>query len=195
MHGKKLTKMVDRVEALEKTLENFAMVQQVTNAVIKRLLSDSERYDKELTTSLNMLNEIQYRTLAMIDVAGLSNDKLNESAEALRVKDFEDMSKKDDEDNSLIDSDVVTDESVVTITSTAVDASKSIFRSKFFVEGIKGNELHEKVMGAKLGDEIKVNIDGVEHTVKILAVKKPAPQVAVVTDESAVATPAEAKPE
>ncbi len=183
MNGTKTMKMVDRVEALEKQLENMAMVQQIVNSALKKVMTDSAKQDEELRTALSMLNEMQYRTLAIINVADLDRCALDREANAMRALDFEDMSNADDKDNGFVDTDVIAEDSVVTITTTAKDPKESIFRSKFLIEGIKDVELKTKLIGAKVNDSFEAKIDGVDHTITILAVKKVAPVAAVASDE------------
>ena len=179
MKGVKLNKqdsLKSKVRELEVALQNTQMALQVSQMMIKHLTDQFKATQNDLSSTMGMLNDFQYRTLAMLEVGNFNRDAIEEKAEAIKLLDFNKASDKDDELKGYVSDDagVVTEDSVVTITSHTPDLAEDqgIFRSKFPMSECLSPQLRQKLLGLKLNDSVKVELNGAVHDIKILSIKK-----------------------
>lgn len=180
MKGMKLNKQAsskDRIKELEVALQNTQMALQVSQMMIKHMTDQFKAVQNDLTNTMGMLNDFQYRTLAMLEVGNFNRDDIEQKAEALKLVDFDKASAKEDEQKGYVhDEDgVVTENSVITITSHTPDLAEDqgIFRSKFPMSECLTPALRGKILGAKLNETVDVEIGGIKHNLTILSIKKP----------------------
>jgi FKBP-type peptidyl-prolyl cis-trans isomerase (trigger factor) len=143
--------------------------------MMKHVSNQLQGIDADLKNSFGMLNDFQYRTLAMIELANYSSDELESKAEEIKLKHFNKAS--DDEDKQkkyVLDNDSeVNENSIVTITSSCKDNEElSIFRSKFPMSECLTPNIREKLLGLKRGEEVEVDIYGNTHVVQLLSIRK-----------------------
>jgi hypothetical protein len=179
MKGVKLNKqdsLKSKVRELEVALQNTQMALQVSQMMIKHLTDQFKATQNDLSSTMGMLNDFQYRTLAMLEVGNFDRNAIEEKAEAIKLLDFNKASDKDDELKGYVsdDSGVITEDSVVTITSHTPDLAEDqgIFRSKFPMSECLSPQLRQKLLGLKLNDSVKVDLNGAVHDIKILSIKK-----------------------
>ena len=179
MKGLKLGKQTspkDRIKELEVSLQNTQMALQVSQMMIKHITDQFKAVQTDLTNTMGMLNDFQYRTLAMLEVGNFNRDDIEKKAEALKLVDFDKASAKEDAANNYLDdaSGVVSENSVITITSSTPDLveDQGIFRSKFPMSECFTPALREKLLGLKLNDIVEADVGGVKHRITVLSIKK-----------------------
>lgn len=179
MKGIKLSKQAspkDRIKELEVSLQNTQMALQVSQMMIKHITDQFKAVQTDLTNTMGMLNDFQYRTLAMLEVGNFNRDDIEKKAEALKLVDFDKASSKEDAANNYVDdvSGVVSEGSIITITSNTPDLAEDqgIFRSKFPMSECFTPALREKLLGLKLNDTVEADVGGVKHKITILSIKK-----------------------
>ena len=184
MKGAKLNKQTsskDKVKELEVALQNTQMALQVSQMMIKHITDQFKAVQNDVTNTMGMLNDFQYRTLAMLEVGKFDREEVEQKAEALKLVDFEKASSKEDNQKGYVNDDegVVNENSVITVTSHTPDLAEDqgIFRSKFPMSECLTPSLREKLLGLKLNETVEVEIGGVKHTLTVLSIKKT--QVAV----------------
>jgi uncharacterized coiled-coil protein SlyX len=179
MKGMKLNKQAsskDRIKELEVALQNTQMALQVSQMMIKHITDQFKAVQNDVTNTMGMLNDFQYRTLAMLEVGNFDRQDIEQKAEALKLVDFDNASAKEDAQKGYIQDDagVVGEGSVITITSHTPDLAEDqgIFRSKFPMSECLSPSLREKILGLKLNDTVEVDIGGIKHNITVLSIKK-----------------------
>ena len=179
MKGVKLNKqdsIKTKVKELEVALQNMQMALQVSQMMIKHLTDQFKATQNDLSSTMGMLNDFQYRTLAMLEVGKFNTGEIESIAEKLKLKDFDNASDKDDALKGYVDDEagLVTEDSVITITSRTPDLAEDqgIFRSKFPMSECLSPQLRQKLLGLKLNDTVTAELNGASHVITILSVKK-----------------------
>lgn len=179
MKGMKLNKQTpakDRIKELEVALQNTQMALQVSQMMIKHITDQFKAVQNDVTNTMGMLNDFQYRTLAMLEVGNFDREDIERKAETLKLIDFDNASAKEDAQRGYVleDSGIVAENSVITITSHTPDLAEDqgIFRSKFPMSECLTPSLREKLLGLKLNDTVEVEIGSVKHSLTILSIKK-----------------------
>ena len=179
MKGMKLNKQTspkDRIKDLEVSLQNTQMALQVSQMMIKHITDQFKAVQTDLTNTMGMLNDFQYRTLAMLEVGQFNRDDIERKAEELKLVDFDKASAKEDAVNNYVDDagGLVNENSIITITSNTPDLAEDqgIFRSKFPMSECFTPALREKLLGLKLNDSVEADVGGVKHKITILSIKK-----------------------
>ena len=175
MKGSKKLPLKDRVEQLETMLSNLQMVMNISQAMIKNINSAGMKVDQDVSNMMGVVNDLQYRTLSMMENTVFNKDELNEIADKFKLKDFNDASDKEDAEKGFIIGKETTPDSIVIITSTA-DNDAGIFRSKLAIKDTVLPELKEKLVGKKVGDHVVANINGLEHNIEILGIREEQPK-------------------
>ena len=166
----------DRIKELETAVQNMQMALQMSQMMTKHLMNQFQTFQSDLGSTMGMLNDFQYRTLAMLELGNFSADDIDAKAEEFKLKDFNDASDKEDaQKNYLADDDgVVGEDSVVILTSKTPDLEedKGIFRSKFPMAECLTPDLREQLLGSKVGDTVESDIYGVKHVITVLGLRK-----------------------
>jgi uncharacterized coiled-coil protein SlyX len=188
MKGMKLDKqgsVKNKIKELEVALQNTQMALQVSQMMIKHLTDQFKATQNDVASTMGMLNDFQYRTLAMLEVGNFNKDAIDAQAEIFKLKDFNDASIKEDADKGYLEdtTGVVAEDSVIVITSRtpSLAEDQGIFRSKFPMSECLTPALRQKLLGLKLNETTSIELGGVVHEVTILSIKK-----IKVADESAV---------
>ena len=179
MKGMRQTKSVkstkERLKELETTASNSQMALQLSQMMVKHLTNQVSALEKDVTNTMGILNDFQYRTLAMLELGNFSKDEINAKADELREIDFNKASDQEDVAKGYeVDAEgIIKEDSIVTITSNTPDEEedRGIFRSKFIMSEITTPDLREKLLGAKLNDTIEVDMNNVKHVITILSVR------------------------
>ena len=164
-----------KIKELEVAMQNVQMATQVSQMMLRQMLEQFQGLRRDLDNSMGILNDFQYRTQAIMELTGLDIDKLNELAEGYKLRDY--MAASDAEDAQKgyePDEDgVINEESVVIITSsTNGEEDKGIFRSKFAMAECQTDTLREQLLGKKVGDSFTEEINGDEHEITIVGLRK-----------------------
>ena len=167
----------DRLSELERMTSNLQMATQVTQQLLKQILGQLELVKGDNTNTINLANDLQYRTLAMIEVGNFSKSELEKEAERLKLIDYNSASDKEDKEKGYVNDDIVKEDSIVIISSTTDSQTDTgIFRSKFPVASCPFEQLKKDLVGKKWGDRFQADLKGTMHTIEIVGVKKILPK-------------------
>lgn len=187
MKANKAPSTKDRIRELETAAQNMQMAMQMSQMMIKHLTDQFSVVQNDLGSTMGMVNDFQYRTLAMLDLGKFNNDEIEAKAEEFKLKDFNSASDKEDLAKGYTNDDagVITEDSIVLITSNtpSLDEDQGIFRSKFPMSECLTPELRESLLGAKLGETIDGDVQGVTHKITILGLRL-APVVEEIAEEN-----------
>lgn len=161
-----------RLEELEQSITALQFSVELSQNLLKRMLQTISRLDQDNVNTINVMNDIQYRTLAMLETSAFNKDEVDAIADSIKLRDFNDASDKEDLVKGLNVIDCVTETSCVIFTSTTdSETTPGVFRSKLFVSEIFDQELRNKFVGKKVNDTVVHNINEVEHTITILGIR------------------------
>jgi sugar-specific transcriptional regulator TrmB len=176
MRQEKQPSSKSKIRELETLLKNSQMSLQVTQMMIKHLSDQVKALQKDVGSSMGMLNDLQYRTLALLEVGNFDKIAVNTSADVFKLNDFNKMSDKEDvEKKYLVDeAGIVKEDSIVIVTTNtpSLPEDQGIFRSKFPMSECIAPNLRDALLGAKVGDTLDVDIYGVNHSLTILGLRK-----------------------
>jgi len=169
------------MQQMVQMVENLQMAIRILQMSMQQLAQSYQRMDSDVANMFGVLNDLQYRTLAMMELYSVDKEKLNEIATALKTRDYNTASDKEDKDKGYEVVDAVEPTSVLTVTSECPeDPTAAIFRSKFKLDESGNAEAIAALPGKKAGDKVELNIRGKKHIIEILAVRKaPAPAAKV----------------
>lgn len=165
----------DKFKELDVAIKNCEMATRLTQMMVKQLLEQLQNSRLDIDNTMGMLNDFQYRTLAMLELSGIPKEDIDKRADELKLKNYNAASEAEDVAKGYIDDSagVVGEDSVVTITSsTNGDEDRGIFRSKFPMSECLTPSIKEKIMGLKLGDSFEEQIKNDVHKITIVSLKK-----------------------
>lgn len=172
----------EAIKNMQTELKNMQMAMRINQMMTQQIIQQFSNAGTDIENVMRVSNDLQYRTLAMLEVLGVDLDKLDEVADRLKLKDYNAASDKEDAAKGYSVGDVVGEHSVVIITSEAPNDS-GIFRSKFKLSESGQPNIQEALLGKKVGDKVKVMLNNLEHEVELLGVREepqgaPAPEAA-----------------
>ena len=167
------TSRKDKLRQLEVELKNMQMAARISQMMTQQLMQNNQNISQDLGRALGLINELQYKILAIQRASGLDVAALAAAADELRLKDFNEASDKEDADLGLLPIDTVEEDSTVILTSTTASADTGIFRSKIKLADSGVPELVKSLTGQKVGTKVKVQLNGLEHEVELLGVRRP----------------------
>jgi hypothetical protein len=165
----------DRFKELDVAIKNCEMATRLTQMMVKQLLEQMQNSRLDIDNTMGMLNDFQYRTLAMLELSGIDKKLIDKRADELKLADYMKASDAEDAAKNYVDdaAGIVGEDSVVTITSsTNGDEDRGIFRSKFPMSECLTPSIKEKIMGLKLGESFEETIKGDVHKITVVALKK-----------------------
>ena len=155
--------------------------------MVKHLTDQFQAIQTDLGTSMGMLSDFQYRTLAMLNLGDFNVDAIDDKAEELKLVDFNKASDKEDLEKgfTLDDSGLIAEDSVVILSSTTPELPEDggIFRSKFPMSECLTPNLREDLLGSKVGEIVESEIQGVKHLITVIGLRK-SPVVEEVNEEN-----------
>lgn len=178
----------ESVQSLGKELENMQMAARVSQMMIQQLMQNMKGMSEDLGSMSSQLYELQYNFSALKKHLNIDNEAVNKIANEQRLKDFEEAAAKADAKDGLVEAATVGDDSTVTITSTASDSEgndRSIFRSRVKLSET-GPELIAALKDKAVGEKVTATLNGVQHSVELLAIRNPAPISTEASQEVAV---------
>ena len=175
----------EKFQQLVKQVESLSMATRLNQLLIQKMGQQMGEMAQGISNSQTMLNDFQYRLLALQKNLNVNVDDLQAVADALKLEDFTKASDEQDADGTwdVIDT-VETNNDTVIITSTTPGEKedKGILRSRITVAEMQQPELQAKLIGAKTGDVVVHTLNGCEHHITILGVRRKK-TVEVVTGE------------
>lgn len=171
----------ERLNELEAKIANMEMASRISQMMIQQLMGNLRNMQQDLGRALGLLNETQYKILAIQEVSGLDLTKMNEIANTKRLVDFNEASDKEDLDGQFTVGSVgatVQADSTIILTSTTKETDQGIFRSRLKLADCGVPELINAFMGAEVGAKTTVALNGVEHQIELLGIRTPPPQAA-----------------
>lgn len=168
-----------QVKELTTAVANIQQAMNIQKIMFQQFGNNFAKIDRDVHNAMGIINDLQYRTLALLELSG-QVDKVNEIAERLKLKDFNDASAKEDLEKGYVEDDVVKENSIITLTSVCQDdEDRSIFRTKFNLgEEVVLPELKEKLIGLKVGEKVEAKLpDNLTHELEVVAIRKQNPKV------------------
>ena len=166
----------ERIRELEVAMQNTQMALQMSQMMVKHLTDQFQTFQTDLGGTMGMLNDFQYRTLAMLELGNFKNEDVDAKAEEFKLNDFNKASDKEDAEGNYIndDSGQVNEDSVVIITTSTPDTEEDtgIFRSRFPMAECLTPQLRDALLESKVGDVVECDLYGVKHNVTILGLRK-----------------------
>jgi hypothetical protein len=164
----------DKFKTMDVELKNMQMAGRITQMMCQRLMENNQGMQGDMSRLFQLVSELQYKYLALQKVSGVDVDKLAAVAEELRLKDFEEASDKQDKAEGFVVADVVEANSTVILTSTTQqNPDQGIFRSRIKLAEAGVEELVNGLLGKSVGTKVKAKLNGVEHEVELLGIRKP----------------------
>ena len=180
---------------LQAMFQNLQIAVRLMQMSIEKITETTVKNDKDVGRSMGVLNDLQYRTLAMMEILQVDKAQLDEVATRMKSEDFDKASAQEDSRKNFTHAEVTDADCDVVITSFCqAEEAKSIFRSRITLNDITDPKLKEKFVGLKVGDVTTMTLLGQEHAVEILGIRKAAPKVEEVA-VTPVAEPAAMQPE
>jgi len=169
----------ERLRSMEAELKNLQMSARISQMLMKQMMDSTQAMQQDLGRALNLINELQYKILAVQSVGGLDLNALADVANGLRLKDFNEASDNEDKAAGFTVGDLVQADSTIIITSKTEGEDRGIFRSRIALAECGVKDLQEGFLGRDVGSKIITTLNGVEHTVELLAIRNPPPVAAV----------------
>lgn len=164
----------DAIGALQTEVQNLSMATQLSQMMIKQMMQNTQKLSQDLGSALGQLLELQYKFNAVRKHLNLDSAALDAIANEQRLVDFNDAAAKADVSENLEVGAVVSENSTVVLTSTAVDQSGTdvgIFRSRIKVSESGVPALNQELLGKKVGDKVNVTLNGNNHEIEILSIR------------------------
>lgn len=161
----------ERLKELEAELANIQMALRVSQMVTQQLMQSNKHLSEDMARYAGMVNELQYKFLAVQKVGNFTTAALDEAANALRLKDFNEASDAEDAEKGYTSAETVIDGAIVILTSTVEgDNEKGLFRSKVSLLEA-GPAIQEALLGKRVGEKVEVTLAGNKHLLEILGVR------------------------
>ena len=161
-----------KLHDMQAIVQNNQMGIRILQQVMQQSIQNNQNISQDISKMMGVLNDLQYRTLAMMEVLSIDKTALDATAEKLKIADFNEASDKEDVEKQYTVADVVTPESVVIVTSTCeTSPENAIFRSKFKLSESGNKEAMELFPGKKVNDVVELPLNGHTHMVTILAIR------------------------
>jgi hypothetical protein len=170
-----MPKTKDRIRSVETELQNSQMALRMSQAMTQQLMQNAQRISEDVGKLFGIINELQYKVLAMQDVLKLDGTQLNEIVTARRLSDFTEASDKEDREQGFTVGGTVTELSTVILTSKTANLDQGIFRSRVKMAEIGIPELTNQLLGKEVGATVTASLNGVQHEITLLGVRYPAP--------------------
>lgn len=157
-------------------LENLQMSVRVSQMMIQQLMQNVKSMGDDLGSASNQLFDLMYKFNAIQEHLKINPDTIVGIANNLRLDDFNKASANADAKEDLIGSDLVDDNSTITITSTAKDDSgqdRGIFRSRLKLSESGVPDLISKLNGKRVGERVQISLNGLDHEVELLSIRSP----------------------
>lgn len=166
--------------AMDKEVKNMQMAGRITQMMVQQLMQNIQNMSKDLGKAFGIINELQYKVLAMQSVGNFDMAALSKKAEETRLNDFIEASDAEDKAGNFTVGEKVQDDSTVIITSTTPGEDAGIFRSRIKLADCGVPALIQGLTGQAVGAKVNCTLNDAEHVVELLAIRNPPPAVEVV---------------
>ena len=181
IHGKKLAAKAtnsQRIREMDVELKNVQVASRLSQMLLQQIMQNIQGLTQDLGKAYGIVNELQYKILAMQEVGNFDKVDLHCKAEKLRLADFLEASEAEDVAGKFTVAETVQDDSTVIITSTTKDVDEDdagIFRSRIKLADCGIPALVEGFKGKPVGTKVTCTLNDVEHVVELLGVRNPPP--------------------
>jgi hypothetical protein len=165
----------ERLKALETRLANLEMASRISQLMTQQLVQNMKNVQEDLGRALGLLNETQYKVLAIQELSGLDVAQLNELANVSRLKHFNEASASADAEGAFTVGEKVDANSTVILTSKTAEVDRGIFRSRIELAKCGVPDLISAFMGKEVGVKAVVKLNGLDHEVELLGIRNPPP--------------------
>lgn len=175
----------ERFETLEVKVAQLETAQRFIQMLLQQIGNSMQPLSNDIKELANQQRELQYKVLAIRELGGWSVESIDTLSESLQIKDFTDLSDKEDLEKNYTITDVVAEDSCVILTTTvpADQEAKGFLRSKVLVSEIGIPELRTALIGKVVGDCFDCVIGTVNHSITLLGIRKvPAPPAVEATE-------------
>ena len=155
----------ERLRSLETELKNSQMGLRISQMMTQQMMQNVKNLSEDVGKAFNLINEMQYKLIAVQRITGLDVRELASIADELRLKDFNDASDEEDKKEGYTLGTIVDENSVVILTSKTVpqegqpDAPDAgIFRSKIRLSTCGVPDLIEAFTGKEVGTKATVKL-------------------------------------
>src|ERR1700677_2058691 len=109
------------VKQTDTNVRNLQMAIRIMQMSLQQMATSYQNINNDISRLMGVVNNLQYRTQAAQQLAGLDEAAIVAGADAIKLKDYNDASDKEDLEKGLTPLDVVAADSICIITSTAPD--------------------------------------------------------------------------
>mgnify|MGYP001613677267 CR=1 FL=1 len=169
----------EMIQSLDKELKNMQMAGRVTQMMVQQMMQNMQNLSKDLGKSFGIINELQYKILAMQSIGNFDMDVMAKKADELRLNDFIEASDAEDKAGNFTIGDKVQDDSTVIITSTTTSDDAGLFRSRIKLAECGVPALTQGLAGQGVGAKVACKLNGTDHVVELLAIRNPPPAAPV----------------
>lgn len=164
----------EKIRQLQTELQNVSMAVRIMQVTMQQLLGSVQKNDMDVARSLEVANELQYRVLALLKLSGTDVAALDAAASEIKLNDYNEASDKEDSDkNYTVVNEALTENHVAIVTTKCLTAKeKSIFRAKFRIMDLTDPKVRELLVGAVIGSKVVINLNGLDHELEILGVRR-----------------------
>lgn len=163
-----------QLRELKTELANIQMAGRISQMMIQQMMNNNKTMAEDLGRALGLINELQYKLLAIQRVSNLNVDNLSMVADELRIKDFNEASDTEDQRDGFTVATSVSPDSTIILTSET-ESGKGIFRSRIKLSDCGVPSLITELAGKSVGDKVVVKLNEQDHTVELLGVRNPRP--------------------
>lgn len=163
----------ERLRSMEAELKNSSMAARIGQMMTQQMMQNMQNMQRDLGAAMNLINELQYKVLAIQKLTNLDLTALGTIADDLRLKDFNEASDKEDASENFTVGTVVDADSTVILTSKTEAPDKGIFRSKLKLSECGAPDLYKAFEGREVGAKAIVKLNDLDHEVELLAIRQP----------------------
>jgi len=181
MKGFRQPNKQEQLKAVATELNNTQTAASITQRMVQQLMINMKRMSDDMGNAFNQLYELQYKYIALQKALNVDVVTLDKIANEQRLIDFNSGVANENTKEGLVFSNVVTDNSVITITSLAKDNTGKdcgIFRSRLKLAECGVPELIRALTGQQVGVKVVVKLNSVDHEVELLSISDPEPPAA-----------------
>ena len=168
-----------KFEALEQKVKQMEMATRVNQMLLKQFGSALDKITADLRHIEANIGDLQYRLVATNNITGLDKIAMQKESDRLKLEDFNKASDAEDKTRNLTLAEVVESQEDVVIISSKTPKEvedRGFLRSKIQIKQMNQPSLQEALVGKRVGDKVTIELNGTEHEVELLGVRKvPAP--------------------
>lgn len=168
----------ERFESMERRVQSLEMSTRILQMLVRQIGENFSPMASDVGDLAGRQRDIQYRLMAVQELMNLNTDNIIKKAEELQIKDFNEISDKEDAEKGYSTTHTVAEDSIVIFTSKTPNEAqdRGFLRSKLLVSEIAFPDLRAALVGKNVNDTIISNINGTEHVITILGVRSTPPK-------------------